>query len=89
MHSDDEFWKRVHSDIKGREKPKHHLELYSYCRSDNPFIRQIKNSPNITTNTVAEVICRDKSCELMYCMMLQQKQAENRRSKIDIKGCVD
>lgn len=34
-----ELWVRVKKDMKRREKPKHHLELYSYCRSDNPFIR--------------------------------------------------
>lgn len=53
-----ELWVRVKQDMSRRDKPKHHLELYSYCRSENPYIRQIKNSPNITPDTVAELICR-------------------------------
>ena len=60
----DQFWKNVKSDLKRKEKPKHHLELYSFCKSENPYIRQIRNSPNITTDTVAELICRDQACEL-------------------------
>jgi hypothetical protein len=62
-----ELWRRVKIDMDRRKQPKHHLELYSICRSDNPFIRQIKASPNITIDTVAELICRDKGCEMMYC----------------------
>ncbi len=77
------FWQEVKKDIKAREKPKHHLELYSYCKTDNPFIRQIKNSPNITTETVAELICRDQACELQYCLSLHKVAAENRRRKLE------
>lgn len=80
-----ELWKRTREDLKRREKPKHHLELYSYCKSENPFIRQIKNSPNITIDTVAELICRNKACELQYCMSLQKVAATNRRSQIKYK----
>jgi hypothetical protein len=42
------------------------------CKSDNPYIRQIKASPNIMPATVAELICRDKACELQYCLSLQK-----------------
>ncbi|KRW98502.1 hypothetical protein PPERSA_00099 [Pseudocohnilembus persalinus] len=82
-----ELWVRVQKDLNRKQKPKHHLELYSICKTQNPYIQQIKNSPNITTKTVAELICREKGCELMYCQLMQQKAAENRRSKIDLKGC--
>ena len=77
-----ELWKRTRDDLKRREKPKHHLELYSYCKTENPFIRQIKNSPNITIDSVAELICREKACELQYCMSLQRVAAANWRSGI-------
>jgi hypothetical protein len=83
MYSDDEFWRNVRSDIQKMNQPKHHLELYSMCKSDNPYIRQIKSSPNITIDTVAELICRDKACELQYCMSLQKISAENRRNLIE------
>lgn len=53
MNSDDQFWKNVRTDIQRMNQPKHHLELYSMCKSDNPFIRQVRNSPNITIDTVA------------------------------------
>ena len=81
-----EIWKRTRQDIKRREKPKHHLELYSYCKTENPFIKQIKNSPNITIDTVAELICRQKACELQYCMSLQRIAAENRRANIEYEN---
>lgn len=77
------FWQEVRKDMKAREKPKHYLELYSYCKTDNPFIRQIKHSPNITTSAVAELICRDQACELQYCLSLQKVAAENRRRKLE------
>ena len=83
MHSEDPFWKNVRNDIKRREKPKHHLELYTYCKTDNPFIRQIKSSHNITIDTVAEMICRDKACELQYCLSLHKLSVENRRANIE------
>jgi len=82
-----ELWKHVKQDLKERETPKHHLELYSYCRNDNPYIRQIKASPNITINTVAELICRDQACELQYCLALQKVAAGNRRSGLDLQEC--
>ena len=53
-----ELWVHVKKDLSRRNAPKHHLELYSYCRTDNPYIKQIRNSPNITIDTVAELICR-------------------------------
>ncbi|CAD8053713.1 unnamed protein product [Paramecium primaurelia] len=84
-----ELWVRVKQDLKRREKPKHHLELYSYCRTENPYIKQIKSSPNITMDTVAELICRQSACELQYCMSLQKLAVENSRSKIDLQGCRD
>ncbi len=62
LNRDDPFWKAMKADMQKKQEPKHHLELYSMCKSDNPYIRQIKNSPNITTETVAELICRDKGC---------------------------
>lgn len=34
-----ELWIHVKEDLKRREQPKHHLELYSFCRSENPYIR--------------------------------------------------
>ena len=50
-----QLWVNVQKDLDRRYKqPKHYMELYSICRSDNPFIRQIKASPNITIDTVAE-----------------------------------
>ena len=77
------FWVNVKKDLDRRKEPKHHLELYSICKSENPFIRQIKNSPNITSETVAEMICRDKGCELQYCLSLQKIAATNKRSNIE------
>ena len=60
------------------------------CKSENPYIkylsptcRQIKNSPNITTETVAEMICRDKACELQYCLSIMKIATENRRRIIE------
>lgn len=77
------LWVEVKKDLKARERPKHHLELYSYCKNENPYIKQIKNSPNITTDTVAELICRDQACELQYCLTLHKVAAENRRRKLE------
>ena len=34
--------------------------------------RQVRSSPNITNDTVAELICRDKACELQYCLSLMK-----------------
>jgi hypothetical protein len=33
--------------------------------------------------TVAELICRDKACELQYCLSLQKVATENRRNMIE------
>lgn len=77
-----ELWENVKKDMSRREKPKHHLELYSYCRSENPYIRQIKNSPNITHDTVAELICRQQACELQYCLSMQKIALERSRQNI-------
>lgn len=87
---DNKFWQNVKKDLARLQEPKHHLELYSMCKSENPYIkyflsnsRQIKNSPNITTETVAELICRDKACELQYCLSLMKIATENRRRIIE------
>ena len=61
-HTQDRFWKKVREDLNRKREPKHYLELYSMCKTDNPYIRQIKSSPNITSSTVAEMVCRDKAC---------------------------
>ncbi len=53
MHFDDQFWKNVRTDIQKMNQPKHHLELYWMCKSDNPSIRQVRNSPNIILDTLA------------------------------------
>merc|ERR1712194_521080 len=66
---------------------KHPLELYSMCKSDNPYIRQIKSSPNITLDMVAELICRDVACDLQYCLSLHEKEQSNRRSKLKLNRC--
>jgi hypothetical protein len=65
------------------KKKIHYLEKYTWCKSDNPFIKQIKRSPNITVGTVAELICRGVACELQYCMSLQQIAVENPRRGIE------
>lgn len=77
------LWIAVREDMDRKKSPKHPLELYSMCKSENPYIRQIRNSPNITTKTVAELICRDLACDLQYCLSLQKVQAENRRRNIE------
>ena len=82
-YSDNLLWQNVKKDLSRRDKPKHQLELYSYCRTDNPFIRQIKASPNISLKTVSELICREKACELQYCLSLQKNVAMNRRTKLE------
>jgi hypothetical protein len=79
----DRLWVNIKKDLKDREKAKHPLELYSFCKSENPYIRQIKNSPNITVDTVAELICRDQACELEYCLSMHKIEASNRRSKLE------
>lgn len=33
LNRDDPFWKGVKSDLDKRAEPKHHLELYSMCKS--------------------------------------------------------
>lgn len=66
-----ELWKGVINDIKADSKGKHHLELYNICKSDNPYIKQVKNSPNISVDTVAELICRGIGCDLQSCMLRQ------------------
>ena len=80
-----EFWQDVQADMK-RKHPskKHYLELYNICKSDNPYIRQIKHSPNITSDTVAEIICRDVGCELQLCMSLQAEALKNSRKPIEL-----
>ena len=34
-----QLWVHVKKDLSRRHTPKHHLELYSYCRTDNPYIK--------------------------------------------------
>ena len=36
---------------------------------------------------MAEMVCRDKACELQYCLSLHVKSIENRHRLIDLKGC--
>jgi len=38
-HTDNKFWAGVRSDLGRNKEQKHHLELYSMCKSDNPYIR--------------------------------------------------
>ena len=78
------FWRDVQADLK-RKHPnsKHYLELYNICKSENPYIRQIKHSPNISMDTVSELICRDVGCELQLCMSLQSEIAKNSRKQIE------
>ncbi len=80
-----EFWRDVQADMKRKStsKGKHYLELYNMCKSQNPYIRQIKNSPNITVDSVAELICRDVGCELELCMSLQKQANLNSRKPIE------
>lgn len=33
------------------------------------------------------MVCRDKACEMQYCLSLQVKSIENRHRLIDLKGC--
>lgn len=39
MHRKDPFWRGIQENLERKKVPKHHLELYSMCRSDNPYIR--------------------------------------------------
>jgi hypothetical protein len=61
----------------------HHLQHYSMCKTENPYIRQIKSSPNITLDTVAELICRPTACDLQYCLSLQKIALENPRRNME------
>jgi hypothetical protein len=82
------LWVGVKKDMdKMHPMRKHPLELYSMCKSDNPYIRQIKSSPNITLDMVAELICRDVACDLQYCLSLHEKEQSNRRSKLKLHRC--
>jgi hypothetical protein len=79
-----EFWRDVKASMDRKyPKNKHYLELYNLCKSDNPFIRQIKHSPNITADTVAELICRDVGCDLQLCMSLQAEAQRNSRRPVE------
>jgi hypothetical protein len=60
----------------------HHLEHYSMCKSENPFIRQMRRSPNITIGTVAELICRTVACDLQLCMSMMKVAAHNPRRNL-------
>ena len=69
-----EFWRKVQADVQAHHPGgKHYLELDAICRADNPFIRQLKHSPNISPDTVAELICRGIGCDLQFCMMLKNE----------------
>ena len=37
--TENKLWQNVKKDLARKEEPKHHLELYSMCKSDNPYIR--------------------------------------------------
>ncbi len=82
-----EFWRNVKRDVEKNNEGKHYKELYNICRSDNPYIRQIRNSPNITIDGVAEVICRDNGCELQYCLSLHKIANKNRKKPLKLYGC--
>lgn len=84
-----EFWRDVQSDLNRKKKGKHHKELYSICKAENPFIRQIRNSPNITIDGVAEIICRDIGCDLQFCMSLQKFSDRDKKKPLDLNGCRD
>lgn len=36
---DNKFWQSVKKDLSRLQEPKHHLELYSMCKSENPYIK--------------------------------------------------
>jgi hypothetical protein len=36
---DNKFWQNVKKDLARTQQPKHHLELYSMCKSENPYIK--------------------------------------------------
>lgn len=36
---DNKFWQHVKKDLARKQEPKHHLELYSMCKSENPYIK--------------------------------------------------
>ena len=48
--------------LERKKSDKHPLELFNMCKSDNAYIRQIKNSPNLTLGTP----------DLRYCLSLFQ-----------------
>lgn len=43
-HRKDKFWSSIRQVQERYKEPKHHLELYSMCRSDNPYIRFIHHN---------------------------------------------
>ena len=43
-----QIFRDTKASLDRKKKKKHPLELYNICKSDNAYIRQIKNSPNIT-----------------------------------------
>ena len=73
----------VHQMHEENKKKIHHLQHYSMCKTDNPFIRQIRSSPNITVGTVAELICRSVACDLQYCMSMQKIALDNPRRNME------
>ena len=82
MWYNNKLWVEVRKDLERGKKPKHPLELYNMCKSENPYIRQIRRSPNITVDTVAELICRDVACDLQYCLLLQSRESAKARNKL-------
>ena len=80
-----EFWQDVQKDMKRKHGngEKHYLELYNICKSMNPYIRQIKSSPNLSIDNVAELICRETGCDLQFCMSLQKQAGLNSRKPIE------
>jgi hypothetical protein len=37
--TENKFWQGVKQDLARLQAPKHHLELYSMCKSENPYIK--------------------------------------------------
>jgi hypothetical protein len=37
--TENKFWQSVKKDMARLQEPKHHLELYSMCKSENPYIK--------------------------------------------------
>lgn len=43
--TENKFWQNVKKDMARLQEPKHHLELYSMCKSENPYIKYPRPHP--------------------------------------------